>query len=63
MKVKPYRKCDLCGCEYNKVSRVAKLKVYQDPYPGEFIGNWRSLDICPSCYTRIIEKVKEELFK
>lgn len=62
MKVKPYRICDICGKEYDKSSRSAKMKIYQDPYPGELIGTWRRLDICPNCFHRIINNVKKEVF-
>lgn len=63
MKVKPYRKCDICGTEYHKRHGIMEVKV----------RNWKSIfpttlpedcfvetyDLCPICAHLLIKEVKK----
>jgi hypothetical protein len=61
MKVKPYRKCDICGKEYDK-NIMGNLKIktrwtyslFTDGYAG-----WDKLDVCSGCAEKMITWIRE----
>lgn len=60
MKVKPYRRCDICESDYLKVKNCMKIKQYSIPLdPGGF-SRFENVDVCPVCARKMIEWIRTQ---
>lgn len=62
MKIKPYRKCDICGKPYDKSENALKVKVGRR-YEGDMWSTYISFDtfdVCPSCADVMIAYIRGE---
>ena len=64
MKIKPYRKCDICGNQYDKSHMAIKVKYLDDSMGyvarGEMIAIMEKMDICPECSEKMIEWIRDQ---
>lgn len=65
MRIKPYRVCDICGCQYKKVHGCMKVKRLYDPMRfTEMYGDLpiiETMDICPRCGKIMIQYIKDKI--
>lgn len=63
MKIRPYRVCDICGNQYNKVDGCMKIKVkrYNNPMGYDELPIMDTMDICPRCGKILLLVVEERI--
>lgn len=59
MKVKPYRRCDICNDDYLKVKNCMKIKYYRT---GDYyeLNQFENFDVCPVCAKKMIEWIRTQ---
>ena len=57
MKVKPYRRCDICNDDYLKVKNCMKIKQYSVPLDS---GRFENIDVCPTCSKLMIKWIRKQ---
>lgn len=65
MKIRPYRVCDICGNQYNKVDGCMKIKVkqYNNAMGYDQLPIMDTMDICPRCGKILLFEVNERIKK
>ena len=60
MKVKPYRRCDICESDYLKLRNCMKIKCYRfaDDYGG--FSKFEKFDVCPVCADKMIKGIRTQ---
>ena len=66
MKVRPYRKCDVCGMEIpwrNTNNRLVIKRRFHRSYILDSVSGYNRIDLCPKCQKRMFEWMEKEYKK